>query len=204
MAPAWNFQGSNNGSTWTTIDTQTGISWSSVGQIKTFTIASPASYRYYNFTVVGFAGFRAGVGTMYLNTSSFTSGSAGDFYYQTGTYQFYGPRPSGSAPTWPVQALPQYAGVVSSVATFTASGCSNSALVGGATAGTYTSGTTGTCTVVVTMGNTSNAPHGWACAANDLTTPADTIKQTASTATTATLSGTTVSGDAINFQCIGY
>lgn len=98
------------------------------------------------------------------------------------------------------------AGYISAATKFTASGCSNSATTGGATAGTYTSGTTGTCTVTITMDGATGltAPNGWACFANDLTTTADTVKQTASTATTATLSGTTVSGDVINFGCIGY
>ena len=86
--------------------------------------------------------------------------------------------------------------------TFTASGCTNSTLVGGATAGSYHSGTTGTCTVVVTTGLT--APNGWACFASDLTTTADTIKQTATSQTTATLAGTTASGDVINFGCQPY
>lgn len=87
-------------------------------------------------------------------------------------------------------------------ATFTMSGCSATTPVGASTAGSLVSGTSGTCTVVITT--TFTAPHGYACFANDLTTPADTIKQTASTTTTATISGTTVSGDAINFGCTAY
>ncbi len=101
----------------------------------------------------------------------------------------------------------QSPGIISGGGTkFTASGCSNSTTVGGSTAGSFASGTTGTCTVVVTMNGATGlaAPNGWACAANDLTTTADTIKQTASSTTTATLSGTTVSGDVINFTCTGY
>jgi hypothetical protein len=88
--------------------------------------------------------------------------------------------------------------------TFTASGCSNSTLVGGATAGSFDSGTTGTCTVTVTMGNTQTAAHGWACNVHDLTTPTDTIQMTPGTTTTAVFTGTTVAGDVINFACIGY
>lgn len=89
---------------------------------------------------------------------------------------------------------------------FTASGCSNSTTVGGATAGTFTSGTTGACTVTITMNGATGltAPTGWACSASDFTTPANLISQSASTATTATLTGTTVSGDVISFSCIGY
>lgn len=88
--------------------------------------------------------------------------------------------------------------------TFTASGCSNGTLVGGATGGTFASGTTGACTVVITMGNSATAPTGWHCSASDRTTPANLYDQTASTITTATLSGTTVSGDVISFACLGY
>lgn len=88
--------------------------------------------------------------------------------------------------------------------TFTASGCSNGTLVGGATAGSYTSGTAGTCTVTVTMGNSATATNGWVCSVWDVTTPADIQSMTASNATTATFSGVTVSGDVIKFACVGY
>lgn len=105
--------------------------------------------------------------------------------------------------TNPVSSSMQFLTIpIAGTTTFTATGCTNSTLVGGATTGSYHSGTTGTCTVVVTTGLT--APNGWACFANDLTTTADTIKQTASSATTATLAGTTVSGDVINFGCMAY
>ncbi|MFZ3343379.1 MAG: hypothetical protein WA213_21050 [Terriglobales bacterium] len=90
---------------------------------------------------------------------------------------------------------------------FTVSGCSATTTVGGASAGQFDSGTTGTCTVTITFNGATGltAPNGWYCApANDFTTPADSLKQTASTTTTATLSGTTVSGDVINFGCTAY
>lgn len=107
------------------------------------------------------------------------------------------------AGTNPVSSSLQFLNIpIAGAATFTATGCTNSTLVGGATAGSYHSGTTGTCTVVITTGLT--APNGWACFANDLTTTSDTIKQTASSTTTATLAGTTVTGDVINFGCHAY
>lgn len=89
---------------------------------------------------------------------------------------------------------------------FTATGCSVSSTIGGGSAGKYTSGTTGTCTVVVTINGAtgSTATNGWTCWANDETTPADKIQTIASTTTTATISGTTVSGDIISFGCIGF
>lgn len=96
------------------------------------------------------------------------------------------------------------AGYISAGTKFTASGCTNSATVGGASAGTYTSGTTGTCTVTITMGNSLTAPNGWDCSASDRTTAADVQRTSASTTTTATISGTTASGDVISFSCEGY
>lgn len=88
---------------------------------------------------------------------------------------------------------------------FTASGCSNSGTVGGATAGRFTSGTTGACTVTITMGDTATAPNGWSCTASDQTTPANIYDQTTGgSTTTAVLTGTTVTNDVISFSCIGY
>ena len=82
------------------------------------------------------------------------------------------------------------------------SGCTATGATGDGDAGTYTSGTTGTCAVTVTPFGTSNvhALNGWVGSAFDATTTADTQLQTASTASTATFSGTTVSGDVINFS----
>jgi hypothetical protein len=97
-------------------------------------------------------------------------------------------------------------GIISTGTKFTASGCSNSSTVGGATAGKFTSGTTGTCTVVITMNGATGltAPNGWTCHASDQTTPANQIVTTTSSATTATISGSTTSGDVISFSCTGY
>lgn len=100
------------------------------------------------------------------------------------------------------------AGFMSLGTTFTSNaGCGDTTLTGGATAGKYTSVTAGTCTTVITMGNTATAPNGWSCTATDLTTAADAgnIKQTATTTTTASLNETTVAAnDVIQFSCIGY
>jgi hypothetical protein len=87
---------------------------------------------------------------------------------------------------------------------FTASGCTNSATVGGATAGKFASGTTGTCTVTITMGDSDTATNGWACFANDLTTTTNLWAETATTTTTATIAGTTVTADVVNFGCMAY
>ena len=47
----WVLEGSNDDSSWTTLDTQTDItSWAS-GTPKTYTLAAEASYRYYRITI---------------------------------------------------------------------------------------------------------------------------------------------------------
>jgi len=88
---------------------------------------------------------------------------------------------------------------------FTTTGCSVSSTTGSGTAGTITSGTTGACTVTITMNGATGmtAPNGWACAASDQTT-ANLIRQTASTTTTCTISGTTVTGDVIVFSAQAF
>jgi len=48
-------QGSANGSDWTDLDTQTGITWSQ-GEMKTFTLGSPATYRYFQLYITTRAG----------------------------------------------------------------------------------------------------------------------------------------------------
>jgi len=47
---AWTFECSNDNSSWSTMDTQSGQTWTG-GQLKTFNIASPASCRYYRINV---------------------------------------------------------------------------------------------------------------------------------------------------------
>jgi hypothetical protein len=92
-------------------------------------------------------------------------------------------------------------------ATFTASGCSNGTLVGGATAGKFTIGASGACTITITMGSSQTATHGWACAGSDQTTAAgNPIYQSGGSASTAILvsqAGAT-SSDVISFYCLGF
>ena|SRR5580658_8537809 len=57
-------------------------------------------------------------------------------------------------------------------------------------------------TVILTFAFTAN--NGWFCDAHDQTTPTDAIRIISSTATTATLSGTTAASDAITFLCSPY
>jgi hypothetical protein len=80
----------------------------------------------------------------------------------------------------------------------TLSGCSFSSQLGANGAGSFLSGTTGTCTVTITFSGTT-APSGWRCSADDLST-ANTMRQTAYTTTSCTLAGTTVSGDLVTYE----
>lgn len=101
----------------------------------------------------------------------------------------------------------QLAGVISAGTKFaTNNGCTDGTNAGGATAGYFTVGST-SCTEIITMGNSATAPNGWSCTVVDITTLADVTNphQTTSSATTATfVTGTVVSGDKIQFSCIGY
>lgn len=47
----WTFQGSNNGSTWTTLDTQTAVSAWSAGEKRTYTFSNLTSYSYYRLDI---------------------------------------------------------------------------------------------------------------------------------------------------------
>jgi len=79
--------------------------------------------------------------------------------------------------------------------------CTTGSQVGGNTAGAFAA----TCTaqtVIVTFATT--APNGWVCDFNDLTTPADSIKQTAYSTTSCTATGTTVAADVITFHAVAF
>ena len=95
--------------------------------------------------------------------------------------------------------------IISGTPTFSISGCSASSLTGGAAAGTFISGTTGTCTAVITIGGGGGvtAPNGWHCSASNQTAKT-TLPTIASTTTTATIEGATTSGDKISLNCGGY
>lgn len=93
-----------------------------------------------------------------------------------------------------------YQALISNTANSAPTGCSISAHTTKLLAGQYTSGTTGTCTVTVTLPAVASGHTAYSCYANDTTTKADA--QNASTSgNTLTVSGTTVSGDVIQWGC---
>lgn len=52
----WTFEGSNNGTSWTTLDTQTGITWGTAGETKTFTFSNSTAYSYYRLNITANGG----------------------------------------------------------------------------------------------------------------------------------------------------
>lgn len=79
--------------------------------------------------------------------------------------------------------------------------CTVNTQVGGNAAGSFHA----TCTsqtVIITFANT--APNGWVCNAQDETTSADSMKQTAHNNTSCTLTGTTAANDNIVFSAVAF
>ena len=91
-------------------------------------------------------------------------------------------------------------GMFQSIGAQSVSGCTLSANSGGQSAGKFTAGATA-CTVTITLPASTN---GWACKAQDQTTVADAVNQTANTTTSATISGTVAVSDVIVYQCMGF
>src|SRR5271157_963593 len=56
MMTGWTFAGSNDGSSWTTLDTETGITWPTNFQIQTWSFSNSTAYRYYRLTSSSNAG----------------------------------------------------------------------------------------------------------------------------------------------------
>ncbi|AGZ38905.1 GH92 family glycosyl hydrolase [Actinoplanes friuliensis] len=52
----WQLQGSTDGTTWTTLDTQTGQAFEKRGQTKEYTVANPQPYSYYRLTITANGG----------------------------------------------------------------------------------------------------------------------------------------------------
>jgi hypothetical protein len=95
-------------------------------------------------------------------------------------------------------------GFVSNGSTFTSNaGCSETLLTGGSTKGSFKAGAT-SCTTLITMGGGFTAVNGLVCSVWDITTPADSMKQTTFSTTQVTLSGTVLLNDIIIFGCDGF
>lgn len=83
----------------------------------------------------------------------------------------------------------------------TAVSCGTLSGVSGGVIGHFTAGSVTSCSFTINLPVTTYTE--WHCQADDWTTPADHIGQTGSTNTTASMSGTIVSGDVIHYACNG-
>ena len=81
--------------------------------------------------------------------------------------------------------------------------CAINTQVGGSIAGSFKAN--GSCAAGTLVLSMPTAPTGWACNVQDMTTPADLIKQSAYTTASATFAATTMAAsDQEVFQCTGF
>ncbi len=80
--------------------------------------------------------------------------------------------------------------------------CSASSFTGGSLAGKFTAPVCAGGTII--LSSLPAAPNGYTCNAQDQTTSADTLKQTANTTTSATFLATTANNDVVAFHCTGW
>lgn len=149
-----------------------------------------------NFTTLGATGAVTGANlTLALGGVTPTNGIAAT---SGGSQNFY----AGGVSHFSIGST-GFIGIINAIAAAgaapTVTGCSVSAHSGGVIAGQYTSGTTGTCTVTIAITGTTTA---YICTARDVTTPADAQVQTGAIANNSvSFTGTTVSGDVIQWGC---
>jgi len=84
----------------------------------------------------------------------------------------------------------------------TTGSCVASSFVGGSTAGKFSAAVCAGGTII--LSSLPTAPNGYTCNAQDQTTPADTLKQTANTVSSVTFTSTTVAADTVVFQCMAW
>lgn len=158
------------------------------GEVRTVTLAQ-------NSTSVSWTGNLLSTPTVNAVVNGFTAppgagteGWTSDFGHvvSTGTYWSWSPS-SDQTPVAPVAATITGCGTVTNVA-------------GGASAGTFKAGQT-SCVPVITLPYSDN---GWYCSAWDITTNTDTLKQSADSTTSCTMTGTVASADVIVWQARGF
>ena len=86
--------------------------------------------------------------------------------------------------------------------TGTTGSCTASGFTGGATAGTFSAAACGGGTFI--LSGLPTAASGYACDAEDQTTPSDTVKQTANGTTSVTFQATTAASDVVAFKCLAF
>ena len=196
--------------------------------LPSMAFASDPSAGFYKMNAVAIS---AGTGSPYINAfSAFEVNSGLNALITTvmnlrGTIGVYGWAPAGNATTAADTGLSRsaagrvyvgngtagdvsgqlFASAFGSGGTFpTITGCGTiSATAGGATAGTFTTNTTGVCAAVIPL---PTALNGWTCYAQDTTqhVVANILIQSASATNSCTVTGTTIANDVIKFMAIGW
>lgn len=160
----------------------------------------------YTFPFTGTATFSGAVSANgRLAFGATTVGASGNSFYLSGTNTFGLSTGGTQRGTIDANGSLNWAFAITSAGTKpTVTGCSNTTTLGGAVAGSYVSGISGTCTVTITL--PTGPTNGYACFAHDDTTSVDYTQSAIVTAvTTLTISGTTVTGDKIVWGCpLGY
>jgi len=104
-------------------------------------------------------------------------------------------------------ALSNFPAGSGSAPSLTTTSCSGAAIGAGSTnwAGVITGLPAGSCTMVLTFAS-ATAAHDWSCQFSNRVTPANLFVQSNSSAstTTATVSGTSASGDALRYTCVAF
>jgi hypothetical protein len=104
---AWTLSGSNDNSSYTTLDTATNQTGWGSSETRTFVFSPPPiNYRYFRLIVTANNGgafyYIVKELSLIISTTNLSSGTPGDFYMAITPKAIYGPRPSGAAPTWPL------------------------------------------------------------------------------------------------------
>ena len=91
-----------------------------------------------------------------------------------------------------------------------ATGCSNSGLIGGANsssyiaAGQFNAGVSGVCNITLTLPTLPGSLHAWQCSGSDTTSPAPLIQIAPLSTSACTMQVNAVSGDVSTFHATGY
>jgi hypothetical protein len=136
---------------------------------------------------------------------AFTSDSAGEGSFDTaisrdsaGVFDF-GNGTVGNSSGIIKAAVSQAGGAVP---TGTTGSCSTGTITGGKSAGKFTAPLCAAGTYILSALPTM--ANGYECDAQDQTTPADTLKQTANSVTSVTFTATTALNDVVVFKCMGF
>ena len=139
------------------------------------------------------AAFSNSAGSVQVNMTGSFAACAGQSGWLFGTH---------AMESYNAKSMTTAIAVSGTVPTLTTGTCSGSAAVGGATAGSFTAPTCAAGTII--LSGLPTQTNGYACDAWDQATPANTLKQTASTTTSATFTATTTTGDSVVYKCIGF